>query len=210
MKKELAIAIIIAMFLILPTAVSALGNINAYQNGEPVLNWAEIIEHETISINVGDLDSEAQVTMSGWSKVYSPTGSGWGGFVGDLRTIYGPSIIPEDKYTYKATITLDESYPIENIYIHHLDGTADDSFNLYIDDDQIPIFHYTDHHSSEVWEDSYIPVNSYGQTLTFEITGPLGSGAATYGQVCIDIVEITGYDTEDPYGQGELVRIVWE
>ena len=202
MKKIIAIAVLLIMIVATSTAIAC--DPKAYQNGELVTNWAEIIEHETIYIDIGDINSESQVTMNDWAKIWTPTGSGWGGFVGNLRTIYGP-----ESLTLTASITLDEEYPIESIYIHHLDGQADDGFNLYIDG--VLKWTYTDNGlGTETWQDNTIDINSYGTILTFEITGSLWPLAHIYGQVCIDEVVITGYDTEDPYGQGDLVRIVWE
>ena len=60
-----------------------------------------------------------------------------------------------------------------------------------------------------LWFEHTINVDDSGQVLTFEMTDPVnGDWVNIWGQVCFDEITITGY-TEEMYGQGELVRIVW-
>lgn len=150
------------------------------------------------SVNIGDTGSEANYTMLGWGNTVWPgSGGGWGG--GDDGTIRTVSALAANDM-YKAAYTSADSATIvmnfgaasatKTLKIRHLDGTANDSFNVLVDG--VSVGNYADSTSTETWKTDSFSVNAYNGSHTVEIqlTGAHWASYNTYGQLGISFIEI--------------------
>ena len=145
------------------------------------------------SVNIGDLTSETGHHLQGWTEIWS--GCVWCGPDGNLRLIWGDGgekCLRENQW---ASVTLDTGRRIAYfLKVEHLDGVANDGFNVYVNDDLVGS--YVDQHSSDTWTATEFDISSghYKGALTikFEATGPAWPGCGTYGQVAFNLIELRG------------------
>lgn len=155
-------------------------------------------------VDIGDPVSEASHNLTGWGPVEPDAhGGGWGGISpGNCRVIWD---ISDDDHS--ATITLDRGVrpgAATAIQVRHLDGIADDSFNVYVKDvhgSYVKIGSWVGTPGPENWVITPFPLPN-GKTLQLDrgraievmlvATGPKWSGFGTYGQVAFDWIELIG------------------
>jgi len=152
------------------------------------------------SVDIGDVSSEAGHDLVGWGPI-EPTASGgnYGGIT-NTRCIW-------DAGDYDPTATVVLHTPrgsAQSLIFSHLDGLADDSFNVYAlhaNGTWVLVDSYTDllpTEDTETWHprtvDLVSPDLAQGRDLTikFEATGPSWGSFGTYGQVCFDTIELHG------------------
>jgi hypothetical protein len=134
-------------------------------------------------VNIGDTTSETNHNLDGWTNPWPSIG--WGGTYGggsndgSFRLLMGPGDGCGNPYEL-ATLTLDagENYANE-ITFEHLDGSADDGFDVYIN--TLFIGHYTGgQNSSETWITTTLdfPPTSGEFTVKFVATEPDNSWCA--------------------------------
>ena len=158
-------------------------------------------------VDIGSETSEQGADMSGWGpEEPAASGGNWGGFnvtKEDCRVIWDDS--DDDR---SATITLNRGVrpgAATAIRMRHLDGLADDSFDVYVKDvhgQWILIGSWAGSPGPENWVviDEFALPN--GKTLQLDrgravevrlvATGPQWSGFGTYGQVAFDWIELVG------------------
>jgi hypothetical protein len=152
-------------------------------------------------VDIGNPSSEAGHNLQGWGPIEPDTNDGnWGGFdvTGeDCRVIWSDDEESPDPDPGKcATVELDFGC-LEGpkmLVLRHLDGLADDSFDVYIDG--VFLGHYTDVSPTEVWNTVNFPVPS---NLTGIHTVKLCATATakwthwdTWGQVGFDWIKVCG------------------
>jgi hypothetical protein len=157
-------------------------------------------------VDIGNPTSEAGNVMAGWGPIEPAThGGNWGGFnvTGeDCRVIW--DISDDDP---SATITLDRGVrpgAATAIRMRHLDGLADDSFDVYVKDvhgTYVKIGSWAGSPGPEKWViDEFALPNgntlqlARGRDVEVELvaTGQEWSGFGTYGQVAFDWIELVG------------------
>jgi len=158
-------------------------------------------------IDIGTLESENQTVMGeaphnmvGWGPTAPGTiGGNYGGFNlsgEECRPVWSPTEFDgTDGVERWADIDLDFG-PVggtKTLWIRHLDGTSNDSFDLSINTVVIQSID-GEVTSGETWLWAPIDVTDYAdlKTLRIEATGPEGGNYDPYGQVCIDIISICG------------------
>ena len=154
------------------------------------------------SINVGDSDSVSMQAHNALLWFDDPLTGDYGGRDGGstIATIGGDddeSGICEGDES-EATFELDASTETANkLIIRHLDGSANDSFNVYVDG--VLVYNYVGNQfSGEVWTTTTIDLAAGSheftgsKTIKLDITGnyPWGS-CSTYGQGAVNWVKIT-------------------
>jgi len=146
-------------------------------------------------VDIGDLTSEAAHSMSGWGPIEPATSGGSYGGIDNCRPVFAT----EDNNKW-ATVDLDFGDDItmpKCITLHHLEGIADDSFDLYIQPQgqsvikQLVYSYPGDSQTDEIWmQTSVIVAGSGMQTLTIVSTGQQWPSWGVYGQMCFDIIRV--------------------
>ena len=145
------------------------------------------------SVNIGDTTSEPGHNLDGWTDIWS--GCGWCGSDGNMRLIWGDGGETCDLANNWASVTLDAgAVCAKTLRVEHLDGAADDGFNVYVNDE--PVGTYLDFYGSNTWTASEfdISLGNYTGVLTIklEATAPAWGGCGTYGQVAFNMIELYG------------------
>jgi hypothetical protein len=138
-------------------------------------------------VDLGTPAGEAGYTLIGWGPVQPTTSGGnWGNLATDsqsfdklCRTVWGHLGNDENW----ASITFAEK--IKYVEIRHLDGIADDSFDVYVDNNLWGS--YADAGSDEVWKITSFS-GTPGYTLKIVSTAGQWQYFGTYGQLGIDRV----------------------
>jgi hypothetical protein len=148
-------------------------------------------------IDVGNETAEQWAGMSSWGPLATPPPPAL-----NSRVIWDIS----DNDT-AATITFNRSISrgaATALNISHLDGIADDSFDVYVKDahdDWVFVGNYTDFYSVDTWVTSEFPLPNgkslqLGRGGTVEVklvaTGPMWAQFKDNGQVQIDWIELIG------------------
>lgn len=146
-------------------------------------------------VDVGNPQSEDSKDMKGWGPIEPTThGGNWGGKDdGTIRTVaavndnYKSALAPQDA----ATVVMDFGAPggTKKLYVRHLDGAADDSFNVSVDG---TVWTYSDSTSAETWMTDSYDVSAFDgvHTVKIELTGAHWSGFNTWGQLGISWIKI--------------------
>ena len=145
------------------------------------------------SVNIGDTTSEAEHNLQGWTKIWS--GCGWCGPDTNMRLIWGDggeTCAPENNW---ASVELDAgTVCAKTLRVEHLDGDADDGFNVYVNDVLVDM--YIDSFPSNTWTETEFDISSYNfsglLTIKFEATAGAWGGCPTYGQVAFNMIELSG------------------
>jgi hypothetical protein len=146
------------------------------------------------SVNIGDGLSEPGHNLTDWTNIWS--GCGWCGPDGNMRLIWGDggdTCAPSENW---ASITLDAGTGVgKSLKMDHLDGAADDGFNVYVDD--ILVGTYVDQYNSNTWvlsDDFDISSWAFSGLLTIklEATADPWGGCPTYGQVAFNEIKLWG------------------
>jgi hypothetical protein len=152
------------------------------------------------SVDFGTDGTDSGRELSGWGRsATDETGGNYGGIgSGGCRLVW--DIDPDDGPD--ATVLL---YPDRGaakwLMLRHLDGIADDSFDVYVEHDNgtwVCVGHYEDQYNTENWVVTPFDLSTVdlGRGNDFrvklEATGPQWSGFPTWGQLCIDWVELYG------------------
>lgn len=100
---------------------------------------------------------------------------------------------------------------LKTLSLHVLDGIADDSFKVYVDD--ILVYTYVDHdpeNDPEMWRTHIIdltpyeiPYDSIINTVKIDATGPKWSGFNTYGQLAVNTITLSGDTVSDTIDIGD-------
>jgi hypothetical protein len=146
------------------------------------------------SVNIGNTASEAGHSLNDWTNVWS--GCGWCGPDGNMRLIWGDGGETCDLANNWASVTLDAgSAWAQTLRLSHLDGAADDGFNVFVNDDLVGTYVATPA-TQNVWytDDFDISSGLYAGVLTIKLqaTGIAWGGCGTYGQVAFDLIELYG------------------
>jgi hypothetical protein len=161
------------------------------------------------SINIGDILEESDHNLFGWGPIEPMThGGSWGGADdGNLRVIWyndaeNPSDVPTqnpDENWASVQLNVPAKYIPTKIHIHALDGIADDSFEVYIND--LLIYSYNDEGSIETWKTHEIDVSYMDLFDVIELKiksiSPAWSNFDKYGQLAISWINLYGIEGED-------------
>ena len=146
-------------------------------------------------VDIGDTVSETGHNLVGWSNIWS--GCGWCPTDRDMgmRLIWGNGGETCDAAYNWAEVDLDAgSYGATNLKVRHLDGAADDGFNVYVNGDLVGT--YVDQYPSNTWETTDFPIagGPYTGVLTIglEATAIAWGGCPTYGQIAVHWMEVYG------------------
>ena len=190
MKKVLAVVIAVSVALVLMVT--------------PVMAAKNVV---LCRVDIGSETASQWAGMSSWGPIEPAThGGNWGGFGAsgeDCRVIWHS--VDSDP---SATITLGRGVrpgAAKAIEVRHLDGLADDSFDISVKDvhgNWVQIGSYTwSGNTNEFWVTSTFSLPN-GKTLQLDrgrdvevkldATGPQWSGFNTYGQVAFDWIELVG------------------
>lgn len=158
------------------------------------------------SIDIGTGDGLNGTTE--WGEV-EPTYSG-GSYgncaslcrTGTSRVVWGPGKAPDNTNHAFIRLTWTEMGKARHIKLSVLDGIADDSFNVYVQNpggDWALVYSYTDQYTTETWitHDIYSFPAGKGQGaeiyMKIEATGAQWSGFNQYGQLAVDWIEAWGF-----------------
>jgi len=173
------------------------------------------IDNIVDELNIGDLDSEIGHNLEGWSDLWTWGGGYGGGDDGTLRLLLGPGDCCDDTLSCReAYFTMDTQGAVaDKLILHHLDGSAQDDFDVYILDyvDEFLVEHYTligsyeSQGGGENWvttEYTFLPRSG---ELKFKLvaTGIIWSLCGTYGQVAFSWAKL-----ESPCYWDYFVKIV--
>lgn len=139
-----------------------------------------------VVVDLGSPASESQVILNGWGPIEPTTSGGyWGGissnpnsYDGLARTVWGAAECDDG---YWAEVTF--AQPICQVSVLHLDGLADDGFQVFVDD--VPWGSYSDSSTLEIWRSDCF-AGQPGYVLKIVGTGSAWSGRCAYGQLGID------------------------
>jgi hypothetical protein len=83
----------------------------------------------------------------------------------------------------------------QRLYFKHLEGIADDAFDLYVNGNLV--YQHSENTDTEQWVINFVdpPFAPGVGTVEIVATGPAWPSWATYGQVCFDQIWV---GTEDP------------
>jgi hypothetical protein len=154
------------------------------------------------SIDLGSAGTEAGREMWGWGRSGTDeTGGGYGGIgPGGCRLVWDIAQNPDDGPDAMVTLVPDQG-AAKGLLLRHLDGLADDSFDLYVEHSNGSwsyAGHYQDQYDAEQWVESFFDISHVklgrGHAFQLEIvaTGEPWSGFDTWGQLCIDWVGLQG------------------
>ena len=158
------------------------------------------------TVNIGDLSSETGHNLFGWGPIVTPSGSSWGGGDdGNLRVVWyndtrNPSDIPTnspDENWSTLEMVTSSNYKASRVEIRALDGIADDSFEIYINENLV--YTYADQGSTETWKTHDIDISNLyiSGKITIKIisTGEAWQHFDTYGQLGISWIKL--YATQE-------------
>lgn len=153
------------------------------------------------SVDIGKPLSEAGKNLIGWGPIEPLTHGGSYGGINDTRCVWEPGSGEADRSAELILNTGGAGFA-RRLYLEHLDGIADDSFEVYVMNpggDWILVGTYADlapASDPELW----FTMNIYsfpagkGQgpevQIMLKATGPAWSGFGTYGQVCFNNIEL--------------------
>ena len=141
-------------------------------------------------VDIGDPFYETGHNMTSWGPIEPANSSGTFGGIDHCRAIWSSL-----DNSVNATIDLNFASGTEALWFKHLEGIADDGFEVYVNG----VLKYThiENTSTEQWVVNFVapPFQSGVLTVEFVATGPAWSGWATYGQVCFAEVWV---GNEDP------------
>ena len=180
---------------------------------------ADVCEWGGSRVDIGDETSEAGHNLSGWGPIEpAASGGNWGltgptGQVDNCRVIWD---ISDDAPS--ATLTLTNIEPAGDpllLHMRHLDGIADDSFDVYVNGNLVG--HYTDWQAGdgeepidqETWMNSIFDLSGEGiaagvpVNIQLTATGTKWSDFNTFGQVGFDWIELV----DDPAGDSNVVTV---
>jgi hypothetical protein len=151
-------------------------------------------------IDLGTGGTEEGRTMDGWGRsATDETGGSYGSISpGTCRLVWDGAEDDPD-----ACILLEPGKgAVKSLEVRHLDGIAVDSFDLYVEQasgDWLLVGSYADQYSAETWVETVFDLEPYGFgrggseiRLKIDATGDKWSGFDTYGQLCIDWIEVYG------------------
>jgi hypothetical protein len=155
------------------------------------------------SVDLGSNGTEEGHDLDGWGRsATDETGGNYGGIGawGTCRLVWdGDSDGPD------ATVSLHTPHgSAQNLKVHHLDGSADDSFDVYVqhaNKSWVYVGSYSDQYSTENWVETDFDLSAIGfgrgrdLRVKIEATGSQWSGFPTWGQLCIDWIELYGDGT---------------
>ena len=162
-------------------------------------------------LNIGDETSEVGHNLEGWSDIWD-----WGGGYGNaadlgysLRLLMGPGDGCGEDYR-EAYFTMDTKCAVaDKLILHHLDGSQDDNFSVYIWDgiDWELIDSYDSQGGGENWvttEYTFLPRSG---ELKFKLvaTGKVTTWCNTWGQVAFSWAKI---ESESPCYWDYFCKIV--
>lgn len=155
------------------------------------------------SIDFGSAGDDAGRTLSGWGRsATDETGGGYGSVgLGGCRIVWDSGLGGDGSRDAKVLLEPGKG-AVKSLVIRHLDGLADDSFAIYVQRPNGSWLHvgsYADQYSSENWLETTFDLSGYGFGrgrkeigLKLESTGEAWSGFETWGQLCIDWLEVYG------------------
>lgn len=139
-------------------------------------------------VDIGTSSSEAGYSLVGWGPVEPTNSNGnYGGIATDSQSNDNLCrVIWDTRDNPSASITFPN--PIYSITIRHLDGQADDSFDVEVDGVYWDSYASNIADTSEWWTTTQY-YGTPGTTLTLTAKGNMWSSFDTYGQVAIDRIE---------------------
>jgi hypothetical protein len=140
----------------------------------------------TYLVELGTPVSEAGFNIQNWGPIEPTTSEGsWGGIATDpgsydhlARTVWGANDADW------ASVSFDSS--VNSVTIRHLDGGADDGFNVYVND--VLWGSYADSGTTETWKMTTF-TGAPGTVLKIQATGQPWALFCDYGQLGIDRIE---------------------
>jgi len=147
--------------------------------------------------DIGDTDSEDGYELTGWSNPVAWT-AGYGGGSDDktFRLLMGPGDGCGDGYQ-EAYFTMDTKCAVaDKLILHHLDGSQDDNFSVYIWDgsDWELVDSYASQGGGENWVTSEYTFSPQSGELKFKLvaTGTVTGWCNTWGQVAFSWAKLEG------------------
>ncbi len=158
-----------------------------------VLSFVLLLAGTTLAadyVDIGKPGSEAGHNLVSWGPIEPANSGGAYGGIDDCRAIWSSLDTPTPG-SVDAFVDMNFAGGSEVVSFKHLDGPADDSFEVWIDSTMM--FVYNDSGlPGETWYISgfSVSVSAGIHTVRFEALGPQWSGWGTYGQVCISEVGV--------------------
>ena len=154
------------------------------------------------SVDLGTGGTEAGRIMSGWGRsATDETGGNYGGIgLGGCRLVW--DVAPDTGRDATIELSSDRGAAM-NLSVQHLDGLADDSFDVDVlaaDGTWTSVGHYTGLTTgTEDWKTTDFDLSwvEFGRgrdplVFRFTATGDQWTGFPTWGQLCIDWIELYG------------------
>lgn len=147
-------------------------------------------------VDIGVESSEYLHSMSSWGPIEPLTHPGSYGGVDNCRAIWSDFDTPSPG-SKNAFIILNFVAASEGLYFRHLEGIADDGFEVYIDGNLE--YTHSDLSTTEQWVVSFCFPGLTGgsHTVEFRATGDPWASFGTFGQVCFDKIWV-GTETPVP------------
>jgi hypothetical protein len=147
------------------------------------------------SVDIGLPDSEAEHKLKGWGEPEQATSDGpWGHPTsGTLRVTWEPAAKPKNgKRAASFFVTVPPCQIAQKLELMILDGPADDSFEVYINDTLL--YTYADASVTEVWKTHEIDLPGFTEKIKVKIqaTGPAWESFSTYGQLGVQWAKLYG------------------
>jgi len=152
---------------------------------------------KTITIDIGDPDSEAGHRLRGWGPIEGADNRGGYGGVDNCRVTWEAG--DPDSRRYRSAsflIKMPRGYKATTLQLEVLDGRADDSFVVYVGCRKVYSYE-GDQNDEENWKTHEIDLSrrchffSRYLPVIIKATGPAWSGFDTWGQLAVDEVTLT-------------------
>ena len=155
-------------------------------------------------VDIGDLVSEAGHVMASWGPIEPANSGGAFGGVANCRTIWS-------SFDNSTNATIQMTFPsgTTQVAFRHLEGVADDGFQVLIDGNLF--YTHTELQTTEMWFISGFNCSLTAglHTVEFIATGAAWPSWATYGQVCIDWIEVGGGAVTNEAGTWGVVKTLY-
>ena len=146
-----------------------------------------------IGVETGGSCPEQGHNLVGWGPIEPLTsGGGTYGGIDQCRAVWYDTGDPGNPDPPWATVDL--NFDEDFLWLRHLEGLADDGFDIYINDTWV-YSHADIIVGQEVWIWTIIDVSGYSGTCTVKLqaTGEKWSGFSTYGQMCFAFLQVAAF-----------------
>jgi hypothetical protein len=173
-------------------------------------------------VDIGNPDSELGHALAGWGPIEPEASGGTFGGIADCRVAYASAANGDGEDWATVDLNFGEVETTKCLEIDHLDGAAQDSYEVYIypaghPEEAAFVFAYAgDNLTEEIWGRKRAVVTAACmQTVKIVSTGPLWGNWELYGQLAIDTLRVEActptavFEQPDPGDLKALMQPAW-